>query len=680
MLIQQVTLTNCGAYVGNHTFDFTTDEDRPIILVGGHNGGGKTTIFDSVLLCLYGMSYVKTVRRGSPRKEYERRLSGMMYRSSDRGLSISERWSSVTVEFLMHHGGTTTGYKVQRRWRASKDGIIEEMKLYMKPADDADAKYVHPDAMEPDQWQSFINGLVPLGIATLFFFDGEMVTQMADGGESAAIQSSFNSLLGLDLVYQLQSDLRTNLIRNLSDNDKQLKDELHTLTSQKSEAESKAGRLCESRIRKEAELGRINAKIEDSESKLERLGGGFAKKRQHIQSRLASKKTELEIAGKRMAEICGAGLFLGLVPDELREVQQQIHADGEAAAAIHKRDVISRTICDVRAAILSHTFLKGMPHREEATSEIIQILDGILSPDASDIQDEVFGFSTPQREVIHNMIQNAEGPTLNAARDVSTQYSRIREDIHTLDSVLASAPVDDEIGPLISEIAKLHKDAGWLESEMDHLDKKAASEEAMIKHISSKIRKVLTARQKSERSRRMVELTESVQRTLNVYAHKLRSGKLGQLESHILNAAGTLMHKDMISHISINPETFEVSLYDKDGNMVPRETLSKGEQQMLATSILWGLARTSGRPLPFMIDTPLARLDTEHRANLIERFFPLASHQIIILSTDTEIGEADYAKLIPYISKSYVIRYSPENSSTLIRLGYFWDDVIHEVQ
>ena len=157
----------------------------------------------------------------------------------------------------------------------------------------------------------------------------------------------------------------------------------------------------------------------------------------------------------------------------------------------------------------------------------------------------------------------------------------------------------------------------------------------------------------------MAGLTEAVQRTLDVYAERLRAEKLGLLESHILEAAGTLMHKDIIGAISINPETFEVSLYDKDGGAVPRETLSKGEQQMLATSILWGLARTSGRPLPFMIDTPLARLDAEHRVNLIERFFPMASHQMIILSTDTEIGRDDYPRLAPYISKSYTIRYDP---------------------
>lgn len=674
MLIKQVSLSDCGAYSGSHTFDFTADDTRPIILVGGHNGGGKTTIFESILLCLYGMGYTKATRRA-----YERRLSRMIHRAPDKGLSGAERWSSVSMEFLLHHRGATTEYKVERRWRASKDGISEEMKLWMRSADTTNAEYIHPEAMEPDQWQSFVNGLVPRGIATLFFFDGELVTQMADGGESAAIRSSFNSLLGLDLVEQLQTDLRTHLMRSLSSDDRHLRDELAKLTSQKTQAESKAGRLRESRVRKEAELSRVRTKMEDMEAKVEQLGGGFAKKRQDIKNRLASKRMELEMTGRRMAELCGAELPLGLVPDELQEVQRQISADGESARAVMEREIITRTISDIKSSVLSDMFLKGIPGRKEAIPELITIMDKTLLQTSTDTQAEVFGFSTPQRETIYRMIRNSAGPTLEAAGETALKYANIREDVAALEAALASAPADDEIGPVISKINSIHKEAGWLEAEVDNLDGQAASEEAMIKHISSKIRQVLIGQQKNERSRRMAGLTEAVQKTLNVYAEQLRARKLSLLESHILKAVGTLMHKDIIGNISINPETFEVSLYGKDRSAVPRETLSKGEQQMLATSILWGLARTSGRPLPFMIDTPLARLDTEHRVNLIERFFPWASHQIIILSTDTEIGQADYAKLVPYISKSYILKYDPGDSSTRTKQGYFWGGEVDEV-
>jgi DNA sulfur modification protein DndD len=115
-------------------------------------------------------------------------------------------------------------------------------------------------------------------------------------------------------------------------------------------------------------------------------------------------------------------------------------------------------------------------------------------------------------------------------------------------------------------------------------------------------------------------------------------------------------------------------LYDKDGNESPKDLLSKGEKQMYATAVLLALAKTSGKPLPFMIDTPLARLDVGHRDNLIDKFFPFASHQVVIFSTDSEIDEKYYSKMKPYISRSYAMEYMPGEGKTIQNQGYFWND------
>ena len=102
--------------------------------------------------------------------------------------------------------------------------------------------------------------------------------------------------------------------------------------------------------------------------------------------------------------------------------------------------------------------------------------------------------------------------------------------------------------------------------------------------------------------------------------------------------------------------------------------LSKGELQMYSTSIVNALAKTSGRPLPFMIDTPLARLDEDHRKSLVSDFYPSASHQTIILSTDSEINFEHYKKLAPHIAKSFVISYDSENGKTVIHDKYFFNN------
>jgi DNA sulfur modification protein DndD len=93
----------------------------------------------------------------------------------------------------------------------------------------------------------------------------------------------------------------------------------------------------------------------------------------------------------------------------------------------------------------------------------------------------------------------------------------------------------------------------------------------------------------------------------------------------------------------------------------------------LATSILWGLAKASGRPLPTIIDTPLGRLDSSHRRHLLERYFPVASHQVILLSTDKEIDETSLKHLQPFVGREYQLMFNESSRSTEIIKGYFWN-------
>ncbi|HQU43941.1 MAG TPA: hypothetical protein PK867_14075, partial [Pirellulales bacterium] len=103
-----------------------------------------------------------------------------------------------------------------------------------------------------------------------------------------------------------------------------------------------------------------------------------------------------------------------------------------------------------------------------------------------------------------------------------------------------------------------------------------------------------------------------------------------------------LRKQTLVEQIMIDPQTFAITLYGSDGQALAKQRLSEGEEQIFAISVLWGLARPSARSLPAIIDTPMARLDQRHREHLVERYFPNASHQVIILSTDTEVDRRYY--------------------------------------
>ena len=191
---------------------------------------------------------------------------------------------------------------------------------------------------------------------------------------------------------------------------------------------------------------------------------------------------------------------------------------------------------------------------------------------------------------------------------------------------------------------------------------------------NSKILNLVKDKHQDKRRISGMENAKRVQQVLDEYAQRLRDKKLELLQRYITDGLQMLLHKkEFIDKVSIDKETFEVKLFKGDDE-ISKEMLSKGELQMFATAVVWGLAKTSGRPLPFMIDTPLARLDEEHRESLVEKFYPYASHQLIIFSTNSEINKEFYPKLEPFVERSFVIKYDSNKGKTKKYDNYFFDN------
>ncbi len=139
-------------------------------------------------------------------------------------------------------------------------------------------------------------------------------------------------------------------------------------------------------------------------------------------------------------------------------------------------------------------------------------------------------------------------------------------------------------------------------------------------------------------------------------------------------SASCCASRSLVERILIDPTTFAITLYDDAGQAIAKQRLSEGEKQIFAISVLWGLARASARPLPAVIDTPMARLDAAHRQHLVERYFPNASHQVIIFSTDTEVDRQYYQALQPHIARAYHLNYDEQTKQTVGEEGYFWKE------
>jgi DNA sulfur modification protein DndD len=245
-------------------------------------------------------------------------------------------------------------------------------------------------------------------------------------------------------------------------------------------------------------------------------------------------------------------------------------------------------------------------------------------------------------------------------------------ELQKTEDVIKKAPSDEVVGPLINELNSINREIGNNETVLKQIDENIRQLQYKLKNSKSQIENLKLEARNHEKLQRGISLAQKVQVALEEYEIRLKKEKIGQLSQSLLDCLNELMHKEEYHGVVINPETFAVTLYDAQNHAIPKEQLSAGEKQIYAIAILWALARTSGRPLPFIVDTPLGRLDSDHRLNLVQNFFPVASHQVIVFSTDTEIDQKYFEDLSGNISKSYKLDYDREEGRTKIEPGYFW--------
>ena len=169
------------------------------------------------------------------------------------------------------------------------------------------------------------------------------------------------------------------------------------------------------------------------------------------------------------------------------------------------------------------------------------------------------------------------------------------------------------------------------------------------------------------------------QNALAEFKEELIKLRVTQLEQLFIDAYRKLARKeDLKFSAKIDVDTFDVNLVDSAGVTINRKSLSAGEKQIFAFAILEALGKLSGRVLPVVVDTPLGRLDSIHRGKLVRNYFPEASEQVILLSTDTEVDEDFYQALASKISHAFEIEFDQKTRSSTVKEGYFWQDKIQE--
>ena len=253
------------------------------------------------------------------------------------------------------------------------------------------------------------------------------------------------------------------------------------------------------------------------------------------------------------------------------------------------------------------------------------------------------------------------------------ELESLHRELDRVETQLRKVPPDDILKPLLAEMYSLHQGLADTSKQLLQADEEIKNNELRIADARRKHMAISNQLQEAAGQASKIRLVRNVQTALDEYKGELLKRKITQIEE-IFSECFTTLHrkKDALRRVRINPNNFSVTLYDKREQALPKEQLSAGEKQIYAVSMLWALGKTSGRPLPVIIDTPLARLDSDHRRLLIHNYFPAASHQTLILSTDTEVDQTYMNGLKRDIAHSYRLDFDPYEQCTKISPGYFW--------
>jgi DNA sulfur modification protein DndD len=663
VILQQLTLRNFGVFAGEQVFDLAPASRRgrtaPVILFGGINGGGKTTILDAIQLVLYG-NRARCSKRGD--KAYDDFLAASVHH----GVSASEG-AAIQLAFRFAAEGEEHLYEVTRSWSAASDKWRERVEV---------CKDGEPDGWLSDNWNQVVEELIPFGIAQLCFFDAEKIRFLAeDETSSEALGVAIKSLLGLDLAERLIADAAS------------LEGRL-TRRSRKSpdleETERLAGELAAKRAEIEAlhqEKGAIEnprqlavRRLHSVEEQFAKVGGKLWMQREEQQRRRGELEFQVRDGEERLVALSAGDLPLTLVVDLLKAVSRQ--AQGEKAS--REQEFVSRLLTardEVVLDLLRHEKIKAA-----AMERVASFLEADRAERAGGaVAANRHRLSDGGRELLDHLLSRGLPERREAAGELLAALDDSRRALEQVQRSLAATPDEESLRGVAAELKEAAGELAGLNQQVERVEKQLAvlrGEFAEIETVLKRLRrKVVDEQIRSEEEGRVASLLQRTQDTMQRFLQLATSRKIDRLSELVTDSFRFLLRKKtLVERVLIAPETFAITLVDNRGNLVSKDRLSEGEKQIFAISVLWGLSRASARPLPAIIDTPMARLDVEHRNQLVDRYFPNASHQVIILSTDTEIERTYFDQLRPVVARSYHLNYDEATKATIPTEGYFWDD------
>lgn len=651
MIFEYVKLCNFGAYKGEHRIELGVAPERPIVLIGALNGSGKTTFLDAMQLALYGKGAHCS---GRERVSYPEYLESMINRDAS-----PEEGAEIEFAFRARASGQDMHIRVVRAWKKQGGNVKEVLEVFRNG---------ELDSVASERWIEFVEDLMPAQIAELFFFDGEKIEALADPQRSAALlRVGIHSLLGIDLVESLQRSLQQIERKRKTDTASERdKIGLQTIEAKLNEAHQFLEQSLMRRASAQNDLDSLGKEQAILSTEFNRIGGDLLVNRERLlidELHLLAKKKTLEDELRMLA----ASALPLMIPGRVLEIAIQ---KAKIARKAGNAGVL-RSEAELRDATIEN-FVKTLGIGNESLFKLTRH----LKEDRAQRYPAIAEVNLISEEILDQFSTEATETMSRLAKHALASLADVGEELHAIERNLAAVPAQGDVAKVQKEMAKGVANLARNEAIIKLLDDEILTLRYKLDRLKGQADR--EAERLGERltrdqvAQRVINHSSRAREVLASFSDRLLSNNLSRLETSILTCFRRLIRKTtLVDCISIHPESFRISVTNAAGQQIAASRLSAGERQLLAVATLWALADASGRALPAVIDTPLSRLDSKHRGALVENYFPIASHQVILLSTDEEVVGRYQEQLAPFIGRHYLIEHDESKSTSYFTTGYF---------
>lgn len=710
MQITKLVLDNFSSYEGKTVFDFTVKKKQPIILIGGLNGAGKTSIFTAIKIALYGpLAFGYTGNNAF----YSKKIRGFI---NDKAFQTQPFTSGISIEIKLKQERETKHYTINRNWSIIDSKIEEEYSIY------EGSKFL--EESEKILFETFILNIIPIDLFEFFLFDGEEVgTIFSSDGYNKYVKNALLTMCGIDDFEILQHFCKNYNGRIESEEEKELNDKYQDLLNRIAETEESVTTCKTTLTNNEQEIASLQTLIEQREAEFVRSGGLPPEEAKILEEEVNKYDKKREHIAREIKTFFEDLMPFFIMKDMIPQLSQQIKY--EEKASIHEyiinmisKEFISNIVADKTKKDngISDALYEAIIKKFEVTNgafddmifdlsktemgQILHLADAVTSFDSKELtkkikeKDKLVKRITSIRQRLKNALSEEDAKRYTD-EIVNAKHKIELLEMESLQKQTEQENLSGKIQSLYSELSSL-KEKIRASTQDKHVLDLSTSISLMMERLINKsmisIRKQLSQKiienlQQIYRKDNLISIIE-ISENFKFELFQAQLFTMDELKSLIANIGikeffkviGDESIRRLCRYFSMNEaDNIENAIISSDNDdeielykRIDLNTLSKGERQIFILALYWAIIQISGKHIPFVIDTPYARIDANHREEISSKFFPNISSQVIILSTDEEITKDYYEIIKPFISKEYLLTNNQSENKTTVTNGYFF--------